>query len=239
MTDVHSHILFNIDDGSYSIEESIELLKKLQNIGFHDVILTPHYIKGSNYSANNQIKRKQFNLLKETIKEHNLKINIHLGNEIFISNDILNLLETDEISSLNNTKYLLIELPFHNQILNLEDIIYEIKLKGYLPVIAHPERYTYFQENYKLVDNLKELDVMFQCNYVSILGYYGKSAEKLVKYMFKNKYVDYLGTDIHHLDRTFVVDNFDKIKKQIKKVAGENYFNEIIENCNSLVHNEE
>ena len=97
MTDVHSHILFNIDDGSYSIEESIELLKKLQNIGFHDVILTPHYIKGSNYSANNQIKRKQFNLLKETIKEHNLKINIHLGNEIFISNDILNLLETDEM----------------------------------------------------------------------------------------------------------------------------------------------
>ena len=80
---------------------------------------------------------------------------------------------------------------------------------------------------------------MFQCNYVSILGYYGKSAEKLVKYMFKNKYVDYLGTDIHHLDRTFVVDNFDKIKKQIKKVAGEDYFNEIIENCNSLVHNEE
>lgn len=239
MTDTHSHILFNIDDGSYSIEESLKLLQKLKDIGFNNVILTPHYIKGTEYSADNETKLNNFNLLKQAIKENNLNINISLGNEIFVSNDILSLLKNNEISSLNNTKYLLIELPFHNQILNLEDIIYEIKLKGYIPVIAHPERYTYFQENYDLVDALKEEDVLFQCNYSSIIGYYRKPAEKLIKYMLKNKYVDYLGSDLHHLDRTFVVDNFNKIMKQLNKIAGNEYLNEIINNCNLLVAKEE
>ena len=106
MTDVHSHILFNIDDGSYSIEESIILLKELKSIGFTNVILTPHYIKGSEYSANNQTKLERFSELREEIKKQNIEINIYLGNEIFVCNNILELLEREEIVSLNNTKYL-------------------------------------------------------------------------------------------------------------------------------------
>lgn len=235
MTDTHSHILFDLDDGSSSIKESIELLKKLKNIGFNNIILTPHYIKGSEYSANNQEKLTKLEILQKELIKENIKINIFLGNEIFISNDILSLLEDDKISSLNNSKYLLIELPFHNQILNLEDTIYEIKLKGYIPIIAHPERYTYFQEDYDLVDKLKESDVLFQSNYSSILGYYGKNSEKLLKYMLKKKYVDYLGTDIHHINKAFVIDNFDKIMKKITKITGSDYLQKIINNCNHLI----
>lgn len=235
MTDIHSHVLFSLDDGSYSIEESLELLKKMKSLGYNNIILTPHYIKGSDYNANNERKRNNFYLLKEAIKEQNLNINIYLGNEIFITDNIPELIEQDEISSLNHTRYLLIEFPFHNQILNLEDIIYEIKLKGYIPVIAHPERYTYFQDNYDLVEELKDMDVLFQCNYVSILGYYGKSAEKLFKYLLKKRYVSFLGSDIHHLDRAFFIDNYPKIIKHITKVAGKDYFDKIMENCNNLV----
>ena len=97
MTDVHSHILFNIDDGSFYIEESITLLKDLKSIGFTDIILTPHYIKGSEYSANNQTKIERFSELKEEIKKQNIGINIYLGNEIFVCNNILELLERKEI----------------------------------------------------------------------------------------------------------------------------------------------
>lgn len=238
MTDIHSHILFSIDDGSYSIEESLELLKKMKKLGYDNIILTPHYIKGTEYSASNDTKRKNFTILKEAIKEQNLNINIYLGNEIFITDNIPELLEQDEVSSLNHTKYLLIELPFHNQILNLEDIIYEIKLKGYIPVIAHPERYTYFQDNYNLIEGLKNMGVLFQCNYVSILGCYGKSAEKLFKYLLKKNYVSFFGSDIHHLDRTFFIDNYPKIIKHIKKTINTVAFNQIIENCNNLVNYE-
>ena len=140
-----------------------------------------------------------------------------------------------KIYSLNNTKYLLFELPFHNQILGLADIIYEIKLQGYIPILAHPERYSYFQDNYNLVDELKEEGLLFQCNYSSIIGHYGKSSEKLLKYMLKKHYVDYLGTDIHHVNRATVLEQFKKIDKLFNKIAGKEYYQEIIKNCDDLV----
>lgn len=235
MTDIHSHILFGIDDGSSTIEESLDLLKKMQDIGFTDVILTPHYIESTEYSADNSEKIKRFEYLKENIKLNNLDINIHLGNEVFIHNNILELLNNNLVFSLNQSKYLLIELPFHNQILNLEDTIYEIQLQGYIPVIAHPERYTYFQENPKLIEPLKDMGVMFQCNYSSILGYYHKESEKLMKYLLKKGYVDFLGTDIHHSNKSFVIDNFNKIKKAIIKIIGEKNYDNIMNNCNNIV----
>jgi len=239
MTDLHSHILFNVDDGSSNIEESIALLKSLKKVGFDNVVLTPHYMDGSDYTCDNYEKEERFEYLKEKLKEEKINLNIYLGNEIFISSNIIELYKENQIHSINNTRYLLIELPFHNQILNVEDIIYEIKYHGFIPIIAHPERYTYFQEDYSLVDSLKEEGVLFQSNYSSILGYYGKSAEKLLKYMLKNKYTNLLGTDIHHINRSFVIDNFKKINKQISKIAGNEYYEEIIKNGDKVVNGEE
>jgi protein-tyrosine phosphatase len=235
MTDVHSHILFDIDDGSNSIEESILLLKKLKEVGFDNVILTPHYIEGSDYNKVNSEKEERLILLKEAILKEKIDINIYLGNEIFINDNIISLIKSGHIKTLNHTKYLLIELPFHNKILNLEDIFFEISHAGYIPVLAHPERYTYFQKDYRLVDALKKNNILFQSNYSSILGDYGKNAKKLLRYMLKHKYIDFLGTDIHHINKTNVTDKFKKIEKKIQRVAGKDYYNKIIENCNNLV----
>ena len=91
-------------------------------------------------------------------------------------------------------------------------------------------------QNKELLDKLKDDDVLFQANYASILGYYGKKSEKLMKYMLKKGYIDYLGTDIHHLDKSYVLDNFSKIKKHIIKYTGSDYFNQIINNCNDLIN---
>lgn len=235
MTDVHSHILFDVDDGSSSIGESIALLKRLKEVGFNNVILTPHYIEGSEYNSLNKEKLEKLKILRRAIEEVGLDINIYLGNEIFINDNIIDFIKNGSIYSLNNSKYLLIELPFHNKILNLEDIIFEIRHAGYVPIIAHPERYTYFQEDYELVDSLRDNGVMFQGNYSSILGFYGKSSEKLLKHMLKKRYIDFLGTDIHHIKKTYVIDNFKKIEKKIIKITGQDYYKEIISNCNSLV----
>lgn len=235
MTDTHSHILFNIDDGSNNIEESIAILKEMAEVGFKHVILTPHYIEGTEYSVTNEEKDIRFALLEKRIKEENLDITIHLGNEIFLHNNLIASIEGAKCYGLNKSNYLLVELPFHNQIRGLIDILYEFKVKGYTPIIAHPERYTYLQDNPDLVDKLKEEGTLFQCNYSSILGYYRKDAERLMKYMLKKHYVDYLGTDIHHINKAFVLDNFDKIKKNIIKITGDEYFNEIMENCSNLI----
>ena len=235
MTDIHSHIIFNVDDGSYSIDESIALIKKLKSVGFNNLIMTPHYIEGSNFVCENDEKLEKLEILREKVKEENIDINLYLGNEIFISDYIIEGIKNNKIYTLNNSKYLLFEIPFHNQILGLTDIIYEMKVAGYIPILAHPERYTYFQDNYHLVDELKKEGLLFQCNFSSILGGYGDRAKKLIKYMLKNKYVDYLGTDIHHMDRTYVIDNFPKIEKAFNKIAGNKYYQEILDNGDKLV----
>ena len=235
MTDIHSHIIFDVDDGSKDIEESIALLKELKKTGFDNVIMTPHYIEGTDYCSYNEEKLTKLNILRDEVKRNNIDINLYLGNEIFINDHIIEGITENKIYTLNNTKYLLFEIPFHNQILGLADIIYEMKVQGYIPILAHPERYRYFQENYKLVDELKEEGLLFQCNYASILGYYGKEAEKLLKYMLKNEYVNYLGTDIHHINKTYTLDNFKKIDKMFNKIAGKEYYQEIINNGDNLV----
>ena len=237
MTDLHSHILFGIDDGSSNIEESIKLLKIMEDAGFNNIILTPHYIDGSEYCANNIEKLKRLEILKEEAKRNNISINLYLGNEIFINDHIVEGIKANEIYTLNNSKYLLFELPFHNQILSLSDIIYEMKYQGYIPILAHPERYVYFQENPSLIDELRDEGLLFQANFSSIIGNYGKHSQKLLKYMLKNHYIDYLGTDIHHISKSDVIDNFKKIEKEFKKIAGENYYREIINNGDELIKN--
>ena len=235
MTDVHSHILFGVDDGCSSIEESITLLKGLKKVGFNNVILTPHYIEGSDYCSSRDNNLEKFNELKKVIKDKKIGINIYLGNEIFIDDDIIEYIKGGKISSLNNTKYLLIELPFHNKIVNLEDTLYELSYNGFVPIIAHPERYDFFQKDYKMVDSLRENGVLFQANYASILGYYDNKSKKLLKYMLKKGYIDFFGTDIHRTKKMFVVDNFDKIEKKIVKIIGNDNYKKIISNCNKLV----
>ena len=235
MTDIHSHILFDVDDGSRALEESIELLKRMHELGFNNVILTPHYIKGSEYSSENKEKKQKLEQIKKALIDNKININIYLGNEIFINNEIYDLIKLEHIHTLNNTRYILVELPFHNQIVNLEDIIYELKIKGLIPIIAHPERYSYFQNNYKEVDRLKEEGFLFQGNYASILGYYGKESQKLLKYMLKKQYIDYLGTDVHRTTKTYVLDNFKKIEKNIIKITKKDYYEEIKHNCDLIV----
>lgn len=235
MTDIHSHILFGVDDGSDSVEESILILKKLKSVGFDKVILTPHFILDSNYNSKYADNLKRFFYLKNIVKDNDIGIDIFLGNEIYINEHIIELLDNNIISSLNGTQYVLIEFSLYNKILNLEDILYNIKCQGYQVVIAHPERYDYFQNDYKFVDRLRKDGFFFQSNYSSILGYYGVKAKKLIKYMLKKHYIDFLGTDIHKNDKDYVITNFDIIEKKIKKITGDKYYKTIQVNCDKLI----
>lgn len=235
MTDIHSHIIYGVDDGSKTIEESIELLSNLKRVGFDNVIMTPHYIEGASYASTNDEKLEKLANLREAVKKAGIDIGLYLGNEVFVNDHMLEGIKANKIYTLNGTKYLLFELPFHNQIIGLSDMVYEIKIQGYVPILAHPERYSYFQDNYDLVDELREDGLLFQANYSSILGGYGKSAQKLVKYMLKKRYIDYLGTDLHHMSKGFVIDNFKKIEKALMKVCGKDYYHEIIQNGDELV----
>lgn len=238
MIDMHNHILYGIDDGCKTIEESIETIKNMKKIGFNSIILTPHYIEDSSFKANNNLKLERLEILKEELLKNNIDVNLFLGNEIFINESINELIINKEIRSINNTRYILIELPFNNQILNLDDYLYELKLKGYKIIIAHPERYTYFKDNYKEARKLYNSGVLFQVNYGSIIGQYGSSSLKLVKKLLKDDMVDFISTDIHKPSSS-LFDKFDDIKYKIIKIIGEDKFKDISYNNILKVINDE
>ena len=238
MIDMHNHILYGIDDGCKTIEESIETIKNMKKIGFNTIVLTPHYIEDSSFKANNNLKLQRLEILKEELLKNNIDVNLFLGNEIFINESINELIINKEIRSINNTRYILIELPFNNQILNLDDYLYELKLKGYKIIIAHPERYTYFKDNYKEARKLYDSGVLFQVNYGSIIGQYGSSSLKLVKKLLKDDMVDFISTDIHKPSSS-LFDKFDDIKHKIIKIIGEDKFKDISYNNILKVINDE
>lgn len=198
MTDIHSHLLYGVDDGSKSIEESIDILKDLENCGFKNIILTPHYIKGSAYESPKRENLKRLNVLKNALKENNININLYLGNEIYIDEDIYELFKMGEISTLNNTNYALIELPMSGKYDEYKEIFQDLISRGCKVVLAHPERYLSFQEDFNKVYELERIGVYFQSNFDSILGRYGEGAEKTIRRLLKEKKIAFLATDIHH-----------------------------------------
>lgn len=213
MIDIHSHLLYGIDDGSKSLEESVDIIKNMEKQGFTDMILTPHYINGSNYSSS---KRKNIKLMKELrnmLEMENVNVNLYLGNEIYIDDDINDLLEEEEICSLDDSNFLLIELPMSGEYEGYIDLFEYLMNKGYKVILAHPERYHSFQNNFNKIYELEEIGVYFQCNFESILGSYGKGAIKTVKRLLKEKKVSFIASDIHHRKH-----DYGKFKKSIKKM---------------------
>ena len=216
MKDIHNHLIVGIDDGSKSYEDSIRILKYMEDMGYTDICLTPHYVYESKYDVNNKGKTKLLKELKRECEKNNININLYLGNEIFITDNIEELIKKGDIAPLNNSKYLLLELSVFQEYPNTKLIIYNLIQEGYKVILAHPERYTYFDKSLTYVKELKEMGVLMQCNYLSLFGRYGKSAKDLCERILKNGLADFLATDIHHDEDLHPKELRKKIKKFVK-----------------------
>lgn len=228
MIDIHNHLLFGIDDGAKTIEESLLLLKKAQELGFSAVVLTPHYIKGSRFKSNNEEKQKRIEILSNEAKKKGIKVELYLGNEVYFENDMHSLVLEKEIATLNNSRYLLFELPMTSEVNNLKEVIFSLRVKGYIPIIAHPERYSYYQKNPDNIVDLIEQGCLFQCNMGSLVGIYGKQACKCVKILLKHNLVHFMATDVHHPEgKNYTL--FLQAKAILKKLVKEEYAKELLE----------
>ncbi len=207
MTDIHNHLLFGIDDGAKTIEDSIDVLKDMANFGYKNVILTPHYIKDSNYSNPASDNYKRLKMLKEALEERNINLNLFLGNEIYIDENIFELLKDREIYPLNGTNFLLIELPISGEYENYEEIFSFLISKGCNVILAHPERYIAFQKDFNKIYELEKIGVYFQSNIDSLVGRYGIDAENTIKRLLKERKISFLATDIHHRKHDYNVWN--------------------------------
>ncbi len=201
LVDIHSHLLPNIDDGVRSIEEALEIINKFQELGFKKLIITPH-IMADVYPNTKETIKKAYEQLKNALLQEKLTIEIEFGAEHYLDENFFSLLENSEVCLIQN-KYLLFETSYVARPIFLEDAIFEIKSKGFVPLLAHPERYRYMKDM-KEYERLKELEVAFQINGNSLIGAYGKEAQKKAKLLLEAGFIDFIGSDTHkmaHLDK--------------------------------------
>lgn len=217
MVDIHTHIIPNVDDGSKSVEDTFTLFKEAEKAGFTDIILTPHYIK-EYYETDTEIREFWVKSLQKTLDKLEIPINVYIGNEIYICEDMDKLIFENKVSCLNNSKYVLFELPINSNVKYLDQIIFRIFNLGKIPIIAHPERYSFIQNDIPYAKKLHEKGVLFQSNYGSILGLYGKEAQKTIEKLLRQDLISFMASDVHKPGTIYSA--IEESKEKIEKIIG-------------------
>ncbi len=232
MIDFHTHIIPAIDDGVKTIDDTIEVIKEAKKAGFTAIISTSHYLEG-NYEAREEQRKEYIKQIKSKLYEKNSEIEIYLGSEIYISYNMLQLIKEKKASTINNSRYVLFELPRNDNVIYLKQIVNQLLEEQYIPIIAHPERYSYVQKNPNMLLELIEKGVLIQSNYGSFIGKYGKHAKKTVKILLKHNMIHFLGSDVHRPKAIYI--NISKAIEEIKKIIGSEKFKQITEENPKLV----
>lgn len=225
MLDIHSHLLFDLDDGAIDIQESVNIIKMAKSIGFEGMIATPHY-KQNEYCQTPDNIIKRIDAIKFRLKQEDIKFNIYIGNEIYIFPEMCEFIQNGDIAKLNNSRYILVETPRQEKVLYLEDILFKIRNRGYVPILAHPERYEYIQKDIKYAKKLVQSGVLLQINAGSLIEMHGKKAKSTAKKLLKNSLVSFVATDCHRVGKMYF--EYENILKKIKKIVGEERYNKII-----------
>ncbi|WP_456459659.1 tyrosine-protein phosphatase [Reichenbachiella sp.] len=195
--DLHSHLIPGIDDGVKSWDESLSILSQLNELGYKKVITTPHIIQ--NYYPNTPDSIRQGTIeLNKKIAEIDLSISVEAGAEYYLDDHFAKQVKNKQELLSFADGYILIETPFMNKPLFLEETIFNLQANGFKPILAHPERYTYLQNNLELVHSLTSLGLFMQVNISSLTGYYSKEAQKLAKYLIDTNQIHFLASDIHN-----------------------------------------
>ena len=196
-TDMHSHILPGIDDGSDGIDTSVELIRGMKELGYKRLIATPH-IMWDMYRNTPDIINRQLEQVRKALQKENIDIQVDAAAEYFLDEHVEDLLRKNEKLLTVSDNRVLTEFSMAFPSLNIKEILFEMQMQGYQPIIAHPERYTYLQKNKEFYDELRDIGCIFQLNILSLGGGYGKSVLELAQYLLKNNYYTLVGTDLHH-----------------------------------------
>ena len=196
-TDFHSHILPGIDDGSPDADTSINLIKGLIDLGYENLVGTPHVMEDIWKNDERSISNS-YTLLEASLKEANIDNEIRSAAEYLVDANFEKLLRNKEKLLTIKDNWVLIEVSFIAPPPQLREVIFEMQLQGYQPVFAHPERYNYYHYRKNALEEIRSAGCLLQCNLLSFAGYYGPKVLKAAESLAVNKMVDLLGTDLHH-----------------------------------------
>lgn len=197
MIDIHSHIIPDIDDGSQSLEMTLEMLRNAEIDGTRTIIATPHFCRGYGEEEYSKVREKVSNL-NEKCREAGINIDIKYGQEVYYSERILDDYKQGNIGTIDDTKYMLFELPMRKLDNDMFDIIYELQVMGIKLILAHPERYKFIIDKPSIINKFIEEGILFQMNAGSISGKFGKSVKKTAEILLKNGIYNFIGSDAHN-----------------------------------------
>lgn len=236
MVDLHSHLIWGIDDGSKSKEMTINMLKQAVEGGTKKLVLTPHYLPGYYEVPITEVREKTKDL-SVLAKEEGIDIEIYCGQEVYFSEKLLEYYENKLIGTINESRYMLIEFNMKNfSIKEVTEVLYELQLKGIVPVIAHPERYHVFIKKPSLINEFIKEGFLFQLNIGSIVGDFGKEVKKTAEIFLNNKIYSFFGSDAHRDEKRNP--NMSEGIEALKAMDN-NYFNYLKASGEELLNNEE
>ncbi len=195
-TDIHSHLIPGIDDGAKSMAASLNLVKKLKELGFRKLVTTPHVMVDLYRNDAARIKSGA-EALRKALAESGMEIELEAAAEYKIDEGLPVLLEQGELLSFGDN-YLLVELPYYSPPLDLKEQLFALQSAGYTPILAHPERYVYWHKEFSKLEELKGLGVLFQLNTISLSGHYPRLTKKTSVKLIDAGMVDFLGSDVHN-----------------------------------------
>ncbi len=219
-TDIHSHLLPAIDDGAKTYEESIALIKRFVALGYKKIITTPH-IMSDYYRNTPEIIHSKLQKLRNKIKEQHIDIEIDAAAEYYMDEWFINQVNTQKPLLTFGDRFLLVETSFMSKPYLFFDTLFKLQAQGYKPILAHPERYTYLQNDFELVESIHQKKILLQINLNSLDGYYGKTAQKLAEKLIDRAMIQFAGSDCHgnrHLDSLQKVQK-KKYYLKLKKLA--------------------
>ncbi len=236
MNDIHCHILPGVDDGPSCMEEAVMMAFMAEQAGISGIVCTPHYIEGR-YCLDSSHNLELLESFERLIGERGIRINIYPGNEVLITPDIIDLMEKKEIATINNSRYILIEMPVHCRPIFTDDTIFRLRCKGLVPIVAHPERYTWIMNNSHNLLDLINRGCLTQLNLCSLNGYYGRQVKKTAKRLLEEGLIHLLGSDSHSADDNYK--GHSKNMKLLRKIIPADVVDYLIENSKAVVEDRE
>mgnify|MGYP000135566548 CR=1 FL=1 len=209
--DMHSHLIPGIDDGAPDVETAVNLVKRFIEMGYEKIVTTPH-IMSDHYKNTPETISNGLEALRAGLKEAGIKIPIEAAAEYYLDDSFMELLDDKEndLLSIGRNKYLLFELSMLEEPRELSDAIFKMSLRGYKPVLAHPERYGYMVKDFKKLEDVKNRGADLQVNLMSLVGHYSPEVKKTAEKLIDAGMVDFIGTDCHNMRHTRVLEECRK-----------------------------
>lgn len=217
-TDVHCHILPGVDHGSQSVEQSLDMLRAEMAMGIQHVILTPH-VTAVTFENNRDKIMDAFMVLKNAVEQEGLDITLDVSAEYRMDEFFDKEYAADRLLPMPGN-HILLENSFQQELLNLDELLFDLQVKGYRTILAHPERYPYYSRRRKRYEQLHNAGAKFQVNILSFTGYFGEEARDSALWFAKNGMIDYLGSDMHNIKHAHIIMDYIN-SKEWKRLSAE------------------